>query len=80
MGTGLPVILENKPSVNHLIKEGANGWLFEKHNFDETVQKAVDTLSLKKTDRPALAKLNAATLSYDTIAKKMIENIVKVDL
>ncbi len=75
MGTGLPVILENKPSVNHLIKEGINGWFFEINNFDETVKKAVDTLSIHKTDRESLSKLNAETLSYDTIAKKMIENL-----
>ena len=75
MGTGLPVILENKPSVNHLIKDGVNGWFFEINNFDETVKKAVDTLSINKTDRTSLSKLNAETLSYDTIAKKMIENL-----
>ena len=75
MGTGLPVILENKPSVNHLIKEGINGWFFEINNFDEAVKKAVDTLSIHKTDRESLSKLNAETLSYDTIAKKMIENL-----
>ena len=80
MGTGLPVILEKRPSVSHLIKEGINGWFFEKHNFDETIQKAVDVLSDKKTDRPVLARLNAETLSYDIIAKKMVENIVKIDL
>lgn len=75
MGTGLPVILENKPSVNHLIKDGVNGWFFEINNFDETVKKAVDALSMKPTDRMSLSKLNAQTLSYDTIAKKMIENL-----
>ena len=75
MGTGLPVILENKPSVNHLIKDGVNGWFFEINNFDETVKKAVEVLSNKSTDRMSLSKLNAETLSYDTIAKKMIENL-----
>jgi glycosyltransferase involved in cell wall biosynthesis len=75
MGTGLPVILENKPSVNHLIKDGRNGWFFEINNFDETVKKAVDVLSDKKADRIALSKLNSETLSYDTIARKMIENL-----
>lgn len=75
MGTGLPVILENKPSVNHLIKDGLNGWFFEINNFDETVKKAVDVLSNKSTDRMSLSKLNAETLSYDTIAKKMIGNL-----
>ncbi len=75
MGTGLPVILENKPSVNHLIKDGINGWFFEINTFDTVVAKAVDVLSSKKIDRGNLAKLNAETLSYDTIAKKMIENL-----
>ena len=75
MGTGLPVILENKPSVNHLIKNGVNGWFFEVNTFDETVKKAVDVLSIKNTDRIRLSNLNAETLSYDTIAKKMIENL-----
>ncbi|MEO8760846.1 MAG: glycosyltransferase [Bacteroidia bacterium] len=75
MGTGLPVILENKPSVNHLIKDGINGWFFEINTFDTVVAKAVDVLSSKMTDRINLSKLNAETLSYDTIAKKMIENL-----
>jgi glycosyltransferase involved in cell wall biosynthesis len=37
MGTGLPIILENKPVVNHLLKPGHNGWFYEKNNFNETI-------------------------------------------
>jgi glycosyltransferase involved in cell wall biosynthesis len=75
MGTGLPIILENKPSVNHLLKNGVNGWFYEKDTFDSIIKNAVTTLQDKKMDREKLAKENAVMLSYDTIAKKMIENL-----
>lgn len=75
MGTGLPIILENKPSVNHLLKDGVNGWFYKKDNFDSVMQHAVTILENKKTDREKLAKDNAAMLSYDTIAQKIIENL-----
>jgi glycosyltransferase involved in cell wall biosynthesis len=75
MGTGLPVILENKPSVNHLIKDGVNGWFFGKNNFEEVIQKAATKLSLEKSDREKLSADNASWLSYDSIAKKIIESV-----
>jgi glycosyltransferase involved in cell wall biosynthesis len=75
MGTGLPVILENKPSVNHLIKNNINGWFFEKNNFEDVIRAVVNTLQDKKTDRNKLAGENATLLSYDTIAHKIIESI-----
>jgi glycosyltransferase involved in cell wall biosynthesis len=75
MGTGLPVILENKPSVNHLLKEGVNGWFFEKNTFDDTVKKAVVVLQKTKANRKNLAEENAIKLSYDNIARKIIETI-----
>ncbi len=75
MGTGLPVILENKTSVNHLIIDGNTGWFFEKSNFDDTVKKAVSVLNDKKTDRIEMAKNNGIKLSYDNIARKILETI-----
>lgn len=75
MGTGLPVILEQKPSVSHLITEGVNGWFFDKGHFDETVQKVVDVLSVQKKDRPELAAANAVHLSYDQVAKKILATL-----
>lgn len=75
MGTGLPVILENKTSVNHLIKNNINGWFFEKNNFEDIIRNVVTILQGKKTDRQHIAKENANMLSYDTIAAKIIESI-----
>ncbi|HKC68058.1 MAG TPA: glycosyltransferase, partial [Bacteroidia bacterium] len=80
MGTGLPVILEDKPSVNHLLKNGVNGWFYKKDTFDKVIENAVSMLQDKKSDREKLANDNAATLSYDTIAQKIIENLNCVDL
>jgi len=75
MGTGLPVILENKTSVNHLIKNNFNGWYFEKNNFTETFKKVAGILHQKKTDRKKLSEENAKMLSYDNIARKILETI-----
>ncbi|HXD93301.1 MAG TPA: glycosyltransferase family 4 protein [Bacteroidia bacterium] len=75
MGTGLPIILENKPSVNHLLKNEVNGWFYKKDNFESVIKKAVSILQDKKMDREKLARENEATLSYDTIAQKIIENL-----
>lgn len=73
MGTGLPVILENKPSVNHLFTHGRQGWFFEKNHFDQTIMDVVDELLMKKKNRVELARENSATLSYDAIAQKILD-------
>jgi glycosyltransferase involved in cell wall biosynthesis len=75
MGTGLPVILENKPSVNHLVKEGENGWFYEKNEPGTAIRKAVVALAAKKPDRPKLAAANASWLSYDSIARKIVDSV-----
>lgn len=75
MGTGLPVILEDKPSVNHLITDSHSGWFYQKNSFAETIRKAVDTLQKGNTDRKKLAEENAARLSYDSITKKIISSL-----
>lgn len=75
MGTGLPVILENKPSQNHLIENNVNGWFFEKDTYVETIEKVVGILSGKKADREALQKKNAAKLSYDNIALRIVQHL-----
>jgi len=75
MGTGLPVILENKSSMNHLIKDKYNGWFFNKTNFSDIVEEAVMELSLQKKDRSKLSAENASRLSYDSIAKKIAESV-----
>ncbi|MBS1636792.1 MAG: glycosyltransferase family 4 protein [Bacteroidetes bacterium] len=75
MGTGLPVILENKPSVNHLLKNGVNGWFYEKGGFDQKVKEVVDQLSQQPINRQDMVKLNAQTLSYDHIAQKILDTL-----
>lgn len=77
MGTGLPVILENKPSVNHLIIEGKNGWFFNKQTFDSIIEKVVDALSGHPFDRKKLSGENSIKLSYDTIAQKILDTLNK---
>ena len=76
MGTGLPVILENKPSVNHLINEGKNGWFFTQQTFNTIIEKVVDVLSENNFDREKLANENSIKLSYDTIAQKILNTVV----
>lgn len=76
MGTGLPIILENKPSVNHLINEGNNGWFFTKDTFEPTINKVVDVISNTKLDRENLAIQNSKSLSYDTIAQKILDTVI----
>ena len=76
MGTGLPIILENKPSVNHLINEGTNGWFFNKDSFEATINKVVDDLCNTALDRENLAIQNSKVLSYDTIAQKILDTVI----
>jgi glycosyltransferase involved in cell wall biosynthesis len=80
MGTGLPLILEKKPSVTHLIQEGLNGWFFQKGELSEIIKKAVSEISDKSYDernsgRKRIEKYNYERLSYDKIAQKIIESI-----
>jgi glycosyltransferase involved in cell wall biosynthesis len=80
MGTGLPVILENKLSVNHLIQEGINGWFFEKGKLVDIIKKAVSNMSNKSYEerivqRKSIEKYNYERLSYDKIAQKIIDGI-----
>ena len=76
MGTGLPVILENKPSVNHLLNEGINGWFFNTHTFHSSIEKVVDILSKNTINREQLAQENSKKLSYDTIAQKILDTVI----
>lgn len=76
MGTGLPIILENKPSVSHLIENEKNGWFFTNDNFSTTIEKAVTTLRLNKFDRKNLVNHNSKKLSYDIIAQKILDTVI----
>lgn len=73
MGTGLPVILEDKPSVNHLVKNEHNGWYFKQGHLPEIINHAIQQLSEKKSDRDKLALENSDKLSYTNIAKRIAQ-------
>lgn len=81
MGTGLPILLEQKPIVSHLIKDGITGWFYENpDSFFEGFKKAVSELELvqnkdRLTSRVERREANASFLSYDVIAKEILEGL-----
>lgn len=80
MGTGLPVILENKPSVNHLVQDGMNGWYFEKRKLFQVIEKAVLKISkMDEYDRIAyrnnISENNFNKLSYIKIADQILKGL-----
>jgi glycosyltransferase involved in cell wall biosynthesis len=80
MGTGLPVILEDKSSVNNLVYEHINGWLFKKGSLEKTLQEAVTYLSLMPVDqrlqkRYEIEKFNHGKFSYDVIAGEIVRKL-----
>lgn len=80
MGTGLSVILENKPVVNHLIQEGVNGWYFEHGQLLQVLKKSLSEIMNKGInnrieDRMRIAEINFDNLSYDNIARAIVEGL-----
>lgn len=75
MGTGLPVILENRSSMNHLMEHGMNGWYYEPEEFYDVIEKVTNELLSQKRDRVQLQNKNAEKLSYDSIATKIISGL-----
>jgi glycosyltransferase involved in cell wall biosynthesis len=78
MGTGLFVILENKDSVNHLIKNN-NGSLYENGKLPEALSYIIryfETLGTEKKEQERIVRLstNENFLSYDVIAQAIISS------
>lgn len=71
MGTGLPVLLEAKPSVSHLVEHGVNGWHFAAPELVAAMETAG---TLRFRPREELAALNRERLSYDRIARELIRS------
>jgi glycosyltransferase involved in cell wall biosynthesis len=74
MGTGLPLLLESKPSVAHLVEDGVNGWHFDADGFDEAMRRAYAEAHLRP--REQIAANNAARLSYDVIAQRLLDSVL----
>lgn len=82
MGTGLPVILENKPSVNHLVQEGENGWYFHRGELPLVIRNTVSEVASWDVEhrikhRKHIAQINSERLSYDKIASCIIAELQK---
>lgn len=80
MGTGLPIILENKPVVNHLIQDGINGWYFERGQLLRILEKSVleiinKDIKSRIEDRKRIAKINSEKLSYNNIVQRIVEHM-----
>jgi glycosyltransferase involved in cell wall biosynthesis len=56
MGTGLPVLLESKRSVSHLVDPGVNGWHFHTGNLAMGMESAMD--AAPSMTREAIASSN----------------------
>jgi glycosyltransferase involved in cell wall biosynthesis len=77
MGTGLPVLLEYKPNVNHLVKEGETGWYFEPGELSQTLLNSVSKISkMSLHDRIECRnyneEINRDKFSYTKIASTII--------
>jgi hypothetical protein len=79
MGTGLPVVLRDRPTVSHLLQPGVNGWYGRaSESTEELLEPALRTLSVRAdadTDRSRTAALNRGYLSYDHIAVEMLSGL-----
>jgi len=80
MGTGLPVILEDKPVVRHLVRDGDNGWFFPVGGLEARMRAAVAQLAAlspteRATARRARAEANRLQLSYDILAAQIIDGL-----
>lgn len=77
MGTGLPVILEHKQVVSHLITNGVNGWYYAKNDLPKVIRQAATTIGgqdvvARMRQREMIASLNESSLSYDNISRRML--------
>jgi glycosyltransferase involved in cell wall biosynthesis len=73
MGTGLPVLLESKPSVSHLVQDGVNGWHFSPGDLGSGMVVAVHGAHVRA--RKDIAAYNRRTLSYETIGRRLLDSV-----
>jgi glycosyltransferase involved in cell wall biosynthesis len=73
MGTGLPVLLEAKPSVGHLVQDGITGWHFRPGELVSAMEASVDARHFRP--REEIASDNLERLSYDRVAEELIASV-----
>jgi glycosyltransferase involved in cell wall biosynthesis len=81
MGTGLPVVLRQRPTVSHLLQPGKNGWYVGKREtIAQALAGAIGRLaavvpSERLSRRRQIADLNRSYLCYDVIAQEMLDHL-----
>jgi glycosyltransferase involved in cell wall biosynthesis len=81
MGTGLSVVLRRRPSVSHLLTAGRNGWYVESGNtLEQALAQATRvlkgfTVRERLSHRASVVDFNRSYLSYDVIARQMVERL-----
>jgi glycosyltransferase involved in cell wall biosynthesis len=84
MGTGLSVVLEDREIVCHLVEHGVNGWYFAPGRLGETLRAVLEELSRESPGQRAARRQNVlarneARLSYDSLARRMIEGLAAAE-
>ncbi len=77
MGVGLPVLLEEKGSVSHLLQPNFNGLYFNKSNLVEVLKQSIQRFNAndkgaKETFRNEIATSNRTRFSYGMLVKPII--------
>ncbi|MBM4196805.1 MAG: glycosyltransferase family 4 protein [Gammaproteobacteria bacterium] len=80
MGTGLPVVLEDKPVVRHLVRDGENGWFFRPGGLEVRIGDAAGALVAMPPEQRSAARItraesNRQMLSYDMIAARIVAGL-----
>jgi len=71
MSAGLPVVLANALALPHLVKEGANGYLFEPGNSTELAAHLDRIFSMDDAERQAMGENSRAEASKHSIQTTM---------
>lgn len=79
MGTGLKIILPNKPGMNHLLASGKNGYYFNPDEMTKIMTRVIEdhesmNISTRLQLRENTAGFNFREFSYDVIARKCLVN------
>jgi glycosyltransferase involved in cell wall biosynthesis len=79
MGTGLPLLLEEKKSVSHLLNPGSTGLFFIRDKFIDSLNEAYKLFKSNNLEkdgemRKKIEKTNHAHFSYQTLIRQIISS------
>jgi glycosyltransferase involved in cell wall biosynthesis len=76
MGSGLPVLLEEKKSVSHLLSQGNTGMYFKRNNITDTLAEAYNQFKPSNSSptaemRKVIERTNQEHFSYSVLVKQI---------